>query len=117
MVLRFIDIVCQWSTPDNGVVLLWMDVSQCVSSFTHYLHLGCFLLLIITNKAAMNTCVLSLLFYYHIIIVLGDIYQNSYIIVEFTPSIILLYSPYPHLQNSFNRSHFSIYIREYIMFP
>jgi hypothetical protein len=31
-------------------------------------------------------------------------------------SIILLYSPSPHSWNSFNRSHFSIFIFEYIIF-
>jgi hypothetical protein len=51
-----------------------------------------------------------------IIVVLGvccDIYQ---IIVELIPSIILLYSPFPHSWNSFNMSHFSISIHEYIIF-
>jgi hypothetical protein len=33
------------------------------------------------------------------------------------PSIILLYPPSPHSWNSFNRSHFSIFIHEYITFP
>jgi hypothetical protein len=41
----------------------------------------------------------------------------QYIIVEFTPSIILLYSVLPHSWNSFNRSHFSIYLHVYIVFP
>jgi hypothetical protein len=39
------------------------------------------------------------------------------IIVEFTPSISLLYYPSPHSGNSLNRSHFSTYIYEYIIFP
>jgi hypothetical protein len=35
---------------------------------------------------------------------------SQYIIVEFSPSIILLYSLFTHFWNSFNRSHFSIYM-------
>jgi hypothetical protein len=37
----------------------------------------------------------------------------QYIGVEFTPSIFLLYALSPHSWNSFNRSHFSVYIRMY----
>jgi hypothetical protein len=56
-----------------------------------------------------------------IIVVLGvhcDIYQSGYHfnIVEFIPSIILLYLS-SHSYNSFNRSHSSIFIHEYIIFP
>jgi hypothetical protein len=40
----------------------------------------------------------------------------QYTIVEFTPSIILLYPLSPDFQNSLNRSHFSIFIYEYIIF-
>jgi hypothetical protein len=39
------------------------------------------------------------------------------ITVEFTPAVILLYPPFPHSWNGFNRSHFSIFIQEYIVFP
>jgi hypothetical protein len=54
------------------------------------------------------------LFFFLLIIVLGvhcDIYKSfflQYVIVEFTPSTILLYPPSPHSWNSLNRSHFSI---------
>jgi hypothetical protein len=52
------------------------------------------------------------------IIVLGvhyDIYKSSYIIVEFTsPSFSFIY---PHSWSSFNRSHFSIYMHVYLLFP
>jgi hypothetical protein len=41
----------------------------------------------------------------------------EYNLVVFTPSIILLYTPSPHSWNSFSKSHFSIFIHEYIMFP
>jgi hypothetical protein len=40
----------------------------------------------------------------------------QYFIVEFTPSILLHYVPSPHSWNSFNTSHFSIFIYEYIIF-
>jgi hypothetical protein len=40
-----------------------------------------------------------------------------YIIVAFTPSIILLYLLLPHSWNNFNMSHFSIFIHEHIIFP
>jgi hypothetical protein len=40
----------------------------------------------------------------------------QYIIVEFTPSIILLYLPFLHSWNSFNRSHFSIYVENVMIF-
>jgi hypothetical protein len=39
-----------------------------------------------------------------------------YIILEFFPSTILLFSPCPHSWNSFNRNHFSIYVQEYTAF-
>jgi hypothetical protein len=39
----------------------------------------------------------------------------QYIIFEFTPPTILY--PLSHLWNSFNRSHFSTVIHEYIIFP
>jgi hypothetical protein len=38
-------------------------------------------------------------------------------IVEFTSSTILLHPSSPHSWNSFNRSHFSIYVYKYIIFP
>jgi hypothetical protein len=41
----------------------------------------------------------------------------QYIIVEFTPYIILLYLLSTHSSNSFKWSHFSIYIHMYTIFP
>jgi hypothetical protein len=40
-----------------------------------------------------------------------------YIIVEFTSSIILVYLHSPHSWNSFNRSHFPVFIRKYMISP
>jgi hypothetical protein len=40
----------------------------------------------------------------------------QYIIVKFTFSVILLYPPYPHSWNSFNRSNLPIYLHVYRIF-
>jgi hypothetical protein len=53
-----------------------------------------------------------------IIAVLGLHYKNFTLYHSWihSPSIIFLYPPYPHSWNSFNRSHFSIYIHVYKIF-
>jgi hypothetical protein len=42
--------------------------------------------------------------------------SSKYVILEFTPSITLLYPPSPNSWNSFNRYHFCIYIHVYTLF-
>jgi hypothetical protein len=41
----------------------------------------------------------------------------QFIIAEFTPSIMLLYSFFPHFWNNFNKPHFPIYVCVYRIFP
>jgi hypothetical protein len=73
-------------------------------------------------KTCRSTCLLIYVFYILLYYCCtgGTLWHLQkflqYIIVEFTPSIILLYCPLPYSWNSFKRSHFSIYIYEYIFF-
>jgi hypothetical protein len=59
-------------------------------------------------------------FYYRIIVVLGGcIMTFSKVLtmcLKYTPSMILNFIPFPLLR-SFSRSHFSIFIHEYTIFP
>jgi hypothetical protein len=59
------------------------------------------------------------IYFYHITVVLRvhcDIYQNSYnISLEFTPPSFS-FTPFPHSWNNLDRSHFSFFIHECIVF-
>jgi hypothetical protein len=71
-----------------------------------------------THKSSTSNCQNS--FYYHIIVILGvycDIYKSSYNVSRLnSPHPSFSFIPSPHSWNRFNRSHFSIFINEYIIF-
>jgi hypothetical protein len=60
-------------------------------------------------------------FYYHIIVVLVvhcDIYKSAYnIFLPNSSAPSFSFISLPPIKTSFNRSHFSIFIHEYIIFP
>jgi hypothetical protein len=73
----------------------------------------------LSHKLSLTSIFLKIFF--KIFIVLGvhyDVSQSSYKISQLTPPFtIILYCSHPHSWNSFDRSHFSIFIHEHIIFP